>query len=98
MDLFRADDKKRGGDGGGGRPTFFPKKGDPKGKKFLKDETKDEKKKTRPCALRLALLLFLGDDHPLFVSWSGCKKNPLLSLLSPPRVRRETPQPSSQHL
>ena len=32
MDLFRADDKKRGGDGGGGRP-FFPKKGDPKGKK-----------------------------------------------------------------
>ena len=65
----------------------------------MKDETKDEKKKkTRPCALRLALLLFLGDDHPLFVSWSGCKKNPLLSLLSPPRVRRETPQPSSQHL
>ena len=66
----------------------------------MKDETKDEKKKRLALApwVRLALLLFLGDDHPLFVSWSGCKKNPLLSLLSPPRVRRETPQPSSQHL
>ena len=69
MDLFRADDKKRGGDGGGGRPTFFPKKGDPKGKKFLKDETKDEKKKDSPFAPCALPFCFFWGTTTLFSSF-----------------------------